>query len=93
MMECDPRGEERLNIFPLFVPTWIIGSIVVRLDGCLEDRPTPYWLDSWPFDDMLKGRPSLCVVRPCLLCNCMALGRRQLRIKLAGLLALLVHEV
>ena len=37
MRECDPRGEERLNIVSLSVPAWIIGSIVMQVAGCLED--------------------------------------------------------
>ena len=40
MQECDPRGEERLNLFLLAILAWIIDTIVVRLVGCLEDRPT-----------------------------------------------------
>ena len=38
--ECDPQGEDHLIPFPLSVPVWIIGSIVVLPASYLEDRPT-----------------------------------------------------
>ena len=46
MRECDPRGEERLNLFPLSVAAWIIGSITVWPADCLEDRPASHWLNT-----------------------------------------------
>ena len=74
MQECDPRGEDYLGYFPLYVRVWIISRTVVRPADCLKGQPAQHWSNNLPSDDMLKGQPSLSAARSGLLCNCKDLG-------------------
>ena len=40
---CDLQGKDYLSYFSLFVPVWIVGSIVVRPANYLEGQPAPHW--------------------------------------------------